>query len=1147
LAKKAKINNQKSDIYLRKVILENFLSFQKGEVDFGDSRFIVVTGPNWSGKTSIYSAIKFVLGSNERDERYTKWSSFIRHFQKHAMVELHIQNKEELIQLRRTVIGGKSPFFSIKKQGDSDFHRIHANEVQNLVSDLNINPDNHFAFVSQGKIDAIKDLKPTTLCSFLEEGIGLKSLREEILQQKNDVLNLNSELNSLITKRNTINISLELLKPKLERLKEKKKFLLIRKTYEDERLWANRNKIQEEVIKLEHECAQILASIEEIKQKKEENDAELKKFQKVIAEIDQSINDLSEKLGENKYKKKELVKQVQAWQNDKIAMKQELDALTTKMEKRDKILKNFKSQKTSLNKELSIINKQKNQIEKNIDELLLEQKDLAEKIKRNKEFLDEYNQVVSEKQNKIKRIKENDEGIDKYNDQIKQLFQSFKDIEHKLEQNKWFLNDPSNNLLKQLDTERNKYSSQIYDIEQHLKAYEREKLKKIDKLKRLESSLSHRRIDLPTNITVLKNDIKKIPSLQRVKGPIIEYLKYDDKLSYAIESVLGENLLYSFIADSWESLNLLKTLKSKYKAYCNIYLSKNLKVNPYPVISAKGVIGYLVDLIKIVGNDIDVKKVIYSKIKNCLVVKDYRSGTDVYKNNNFKGKCVTLKGEQIVSYKYVFETPYSKRLKGLLSAGTQQEQAGILEAELRSINDEMTELKVEAAKLDKQQKEIYRKKDAFDDLMYAFRHRQSITSKKNRFLDERADLEELNSMIRNEIKELEVEIKKFERQKDPEFFKWNERINDIPSELSNLNESKKEWDEKLNKKQKLLKEIEENITEHANKLSIIKVEHKMKKEAFQKADKGAFNIYREIGEIDDAITEIKDNISQKKEERTNIIDEKSDLDKANIQIKLNLEQANVKKSSLKQEISQKRNDLERINAEIGEKPVKIRPLEEIQADITETDKLLLKYLDVTDSLLVERDQMMHSLKQIAKNQKDIKNDIKAAMNTENKMENTYYDKFKVVLDDLQSKINLKFESSKVKQYCSLDLVGDFDNLGVEIKAATSKDLVKECTALSGGQVSMVSICLMLSLQEIKPTPLCMFDEAGMFLDDKNSEIVFQLIKSTLEERPIQMMVFLPKFPTSLFELADKLIGVARTGKSESSHVFYKPKIKKVDV
>ena len=168
---KEPLGQENRKIFVKKVILENFLSFQKDEVDFGEAKFVIIVGPNWSGKTSIFQAIKFALGSNERDDRYTKWSNFIRNGQNHAMVEINIQKEEDLIQLRRYVVRGQSPYFKIKKKNEKEFHKVQAHDIQNIISDININPDNQFAFVSQGKIDAIKNLKPSDLCSFLEDGI----------------------------------------------------------------------------------------------------------------------------------------------------------------------------------------------------------------------------------------------------------------------------------------------------------------------------------------------------------------------------------------------------------------------------------------------------------------------------------------------------------------------------------------------------------------------------------------------------------------------------------------------------------------------------------------------------------------------------------------------------------------------------------------------------------------------------------------------------------------------------------------------------------------------------------------------------------------------------------------------------------------
>lgn len=1138
--------SQKNDVFIRKIVLENFLSFKRDEVDFEDKKFILIIGPNWSGKTSIFQAIKFALGSNERDERYKKWSDFIRHGQKHAMVELEIQNKNEIIKIRRNVIKGQSPFYLIKMKGDKEYRKAHAIEIQQIVSELSYNPDNHFAFVSQGKIDAIKSLKPTELCNFLEEGIGLKGLREEILQQKHNVINLNTELKSLKSKKNVLNISLDLLQPKLERLEEKHKLLKIKKNFEDELLWANRKKLSEEIKYLERDFSKLKIDIDEIKSKKDKIDQDVKKFENLLSETDKSINLSQENLGKNKEKRKNLIDKIQKWHAEEIKIKQELDDLTEKNNKEKKKLDNFTNQKKSIDNEIQLIKDKLNTLESNIEILIKEQTKLLKKIKQNKEFIDEYNQIISEKETKQNHLQKNKKDINIISDEINQLFQSFKDIEHKLEKNKWFLENPTISLLKQLDYDLSKINSSQYQFKTKKEQLEREKFKKFNNLKLLQESLRKRKIIYPSrsNIEILKDEIKKRDL--KVKGPIIEFLKYEDNLSYAIESVLGERLLYSFVAQNWETMSLLKRLREKFNTFSNIYVPKNVNISKYPNVTAKGVIGYLAELIKIVGNDQDIKKVIYSKIKNCIVVSNYQSGMDLYKNTNFKGKSVTLKGEQIISYKYVYETPHIKKLKGLLSAGTQKEQAQILESEIKSLNEQILENEVQLAKFDEKQRDILRKKEAYHDLNYIFNQKQRLTAKKNDLYDQQASLEKENTSISKEIKNLNSKLKELQSKTDPQFLNWNERIKEIPNELATYNDEKKDWNLKLNDNQKILKEVESKIVSQNQIVSLLDHEFKVKNEDLKKRHKNAYEVYNNLGSVEDKITQLENKIIELKEKKIKIQDDKRELDIQNIQINVQLEQENINLNYIKQKIDTKKEDLERIVSQIGplisENKFKIRSIEEIQNDIFKIDKDLIKFLDVDDSLLVERDQILKGLNEIAKNQKDIEDDIKAAIKTEDKMEETYYNKFKEVLNDLKSNINRKFKDTEIKAYCSLELIGDFENLGVEIKAALSKSNLISCSALSGGQVSMITISLILSLQELRPSPLCMLDEASMFLDEKNSEVAYQMIKATLRQNPnIQMMIFLPKSSNSLYLLADKLIGVARTGKDEVSTIF-KPKI-----
>lgn len=1142
-----------SGTFIRKVILENFLSFQRDEVDFstknnkGIPKFVLIIGPNWSGKTSIFQAIKFALGSNERDERYKKWSDFIRDNQAHTMVELHIQHQNETIKIRRTVIKGKSPFFELQLENDKEFKKAHVTEVQKLVSKLDINPDNQFAFVSQGKIDAIKNLKPIELCSFLEEGIGLKGLRDEILQQKKGVLTLNADFQSLVSRKNALNINLDLLTPKLKRLREKSKLLDVRKKFTDELLWANKGELQKEIVKLKLDLTEIEAQNDLIRKEVNNYQNLINEKNNTISSIDTKISNFSEKLGVLRYKKQGFIDEISVWQKEKINVKSVLDKLAKELAEKKKVLNNFRNQKKSSDEKIDVIKKKATSLKNEINGIIKEQSDLTRKIKENEIFLEKYNNLSLERETIIKTIHENENNIEDIKKDINDIFQSLKDIDHKLSKNKWFLENPTEDLLKQLDINYKKNATDLLKFGTEIERLGYDKSKKIREFKRIQTALRERKIVLSPNINILKEEIEKRELSDRVKGPIIEYLKYDDKLSYAIESVFGERLLNSFIASDWDTLNLMERLKKKYNAYCNIYIPKKNNITPYQKISASGVIGYLVELIEIVNGDSDVKKVIYSIIKNCIVVNDYQSAKEIYRNSGFKGKCVTLQGKQIISYKYVYESPHVKRLKGLLSTGTQKEQVIILEKEIKSLNNNILEVKVEQTKLDKNQHEILRKKESFTDLLFNLKQKERLTTKKNQYYNLIYSLEQRNKEFNENLRDISKKLKELESQKDPEFFDWNKRIKEIPSELNSCNDDLNKWEEKLSENLESLKEISDEVDYYARDLKSAEGNYKSKKDAFQKSDKEAFRIYQELEKLEEELLNINNKISELKEEKNLTLIEKREIDKSYIQLNLRLEQDIFKQASISHELGIKENDLKRILSEIGplieEEGLKIRPIQDINQDIINIDKELFKYFDIDDSILVEKEQILKGLKEITKNQKELDRDIKAAIKAENKLEDTYFDKFEIVLKKLNLKINDKFKATDIKAYCTLELIGKFEDLGIDIKAAISKDQLKSCKALSGGQVSMISISLILSLLEIKSSPIVMLDEAGMFLDDRNSEASYKMIKSTLENNTIQMLLFLPKSSNALYLLADKLIGVARVGKKEVSTIF-KPKIVK---
>jgi len=84
---------------------------------------------------------------------------------------------------------------------------------------------------------------------------------------------------------------------------------------------------------------------------------------------------------------------------------------------------------------------------------------------------------------------------------------------------------------------------------------------------------------------------------------------------------------------------------------------------------------------------------------------------------------------------------------------------------------------------------------------------------------------------------------------------------------------------------------------------------------------------------------------------------------------------------------------------------------------------------------------------------------------------------------------------------------------------------------------MIGICLMLSLNTSHPSPLNMYDECDMFLDEKNAEVVAKLIQ-TIANQGIQFILLMPSKNNALLGFSNKVIGISRNGQDGPSTVHY---------
>ena len=135
-----------------------------------------------------------------------------------------------------------------------------------------------------------------------------------------------------------------------------------------------------------------------------------------------------------------------------------MDILSEKISEYEKIIDKLEKQRQNIISEIDIVKKKKISIKSKIDKLIKEQNEITIKIKENQDFLEKYNQLTYEKENNVRKIQDNENNIKNIKRDINDIFQSLTDIDYKLEKNRWFLENPTKDLLTQLDKDLKKVS-----------------------------------------------------------------------------------------------------------------------------------------------------------------------------------------------------------------------------------------------------------------------------------------------------------------------------------------------------------------------------------------------------------------------------------------------------------------------------------------------------------------------------------------------------------------------------------------------------------------------------------------------------------------------------------------------------------------
>ncbi|MFV0479742.1 MAG: chromosome segregation protein SMC [Anaerorhabdus sp.] len=222
-----------------------------------------------------------------------------------------------------------------------------------------------------------------------------------------------------------------------------------------------------------------------------------------------------------------------------------------------------------------------------------------------------------------------------------------------------------------------------------------------------------------------------------------------------------------------------------------------------------------------------------------------------------------------------------------------------------------------------------------------------------------------------------------------------------------------------------------------------------------------------------------------------------------------------KYDNAKEEVLQLRQDIDRLGNVNMNAP---EEFEEVNERFEFLSKQIKDLIDSRDKLLAVIDEMDHVMSR----------------------------QFKEMFDAINSELNDTFRAlfGGGKAKLVLEDANDILNTGIDVDVQPPGKAVQNIRLFSGGEKSLIAICVLFSILKVRPVPLCIFDEVEAALDQGNVERFARYIKNFSETTQFIVVTHRP----GTMQQCDILYGVTmqKQGVSQMLHVELKDAIDLAD-
>ncbi len=1111
---------------LASVRVENFLSFYKGTVEF-DPGLTVITGPNGSGKTSIFHAVKFALGSNQREKRYSKWSDFIRYGASSAEVELTVVSDGQTQKLLRKIDRDGVPRAYI------DGKRVKAAEHNNAVEKLGIDVDNPLVFMPQERINALRDMNPIEVRKLVEEGTGLGILRDRISSQETQVAHDTRRLESAVSEAQVVQQEIELLQKDLKRLFRKRELQATERDLKFELKWATIGALEKklydtrsEIEEREEGLVEVIAESAELEAKRSEEEDRSEAIEERMERLQREIGNIDARIKEEENRLLRL-------EDDSKKAGLEVRKLEQEMKneerKKDKIIADLRRGSNAKEEYMESLKRLRTELEG----LEGEQDELEDSMA----IFSEWNTKRAEAYGTYKALQGQLESKDVM---LRSLRERLQVDEAELEsiQSRWGNVWDSLESTDQKDLARRKSS-----LENLLATLNEKRFRENTRAAQLQKQVEDLRIQLsetseriPKNVRDLKATLQ-VHGLTNVFGPVIEMVKADNALGPAVEAVLRDELAFSFIVTDEAEYALLERLRNQMDASSPvIFLQSDEDGHDEVSLKEEGVRGELWNL---VGLEKPYERLLSRAFGRIIVTEESRMASRLARKKGITA--VSLEGHLVVPENTRTMSYPAREPSGLVSTAPLQSRLEELEKQRKEASKSVTEIITELEKVTEEREEVA-------ELLSHFTRWGRIWEKRKELMEGIPELQERVVATDDELKELqrqfgiaERELRALDNTQPPERsrlvgkqrairMKQKRLQQDLSQAEANLNAT--ERDEALKRQE--MKSIEEDIAMLSNRLEELREEMKSSKSS-------ARTILDTIETLKTGREKAEEELESVRSELQTSRDVIRELAEQLVELNLGIKNSQLQVLQLKRQMSNMEIELEETRKALeGEEcPEGVRPLEDVRHELVRVRAILDDYQDVSEVLAQNESKLKQRLVELTMKVEEIREELEEAEEAVRDIRTQYHNGMNETLREVEHEVNDILSTVKFAAEVRFELSMNDGEYGVDFKSRIKSEEYKEISAGSGGERSLIAIGLILALQRFNPAPVYALDEIDTFLDATNTEMVSRLLHDS--SRRSQFIIFTPAKSTHLLKHADRRIGVVSPKGTEPSVIIESPR------